>query len=164
MVNKSKRKLLFSLLLHGSLVAFTESIVYYSRADPIVPFADSMETDSTAVKVQFYGESQCPFCRKFVTETWNEIWNDADLKAHIDYEFVPWGNAYFATVECGKGPYDPKERACFYDHCITNSGHTFDSSTPDDDCFSGEPVYQHSQKEGQGESSKNMVKARCRGA
>ncbi|CAB9521132.1 expressed unknown protein [Seminavis robusta] len=102
------------------------------------------------VKVQFYGESQCPFCRKFVTETWNDIWSDNDLKALIDYEYVPWGNSYFATEACGKGPYSPGERACFYDHCIYKL-RTFgaDDLTTDDDCFKGDVVYQHSEKEGQ---------------
>ena len=94
------------------------------------------------VSVRFYGESQCPFCRKFVEEVWSEIWKDADLQSYIDYDFVPWGNAYFATAMCGQGPYDPKERACFYDHCIT-------AEDPDDKaCFGGEPIYQHSEKEG----------------
>lgn len=102
------------------------------------------DTDSdTKVSVQFYGESQCPFCRKFVEEAWNEIWSDKELRSYLDYDFVPWGNAYFATTMCGQGPYDSNERACFYDHCIT-------ATSPDEDaCFGGEPIYQHSLKEGE---------------
>ena len=95
------------------------------------------------VSVRFYGESQCPYCRKFVEETWNEIWSDQELRSYLDYDFVPWGNSYFATSMCGSGPYDPQERACFYDHCIT--------SAADDEsaCFGGDVVYQHSAKEGE---------------
>jgi Gamma interferon inducible lysosomal thiol reductase (GILT) len=95
------------------------------------------------VTVRFYGESQCPFCRKFVEEVWSEIWSDKELRSFMDYDFVPWGNAYFSTPMCGSGPYDPDERACFYEHCIT-------AEAPDEDaCFGGEPIYQHSTKEGQ---------------
>lgn len=106
-------------------------------------FAASIAATGTKVSVRFYGESQCPYCRKFVEEAWHEIWSDEELKSYIDYDFVPWGNAYFATTTCGSGPYDSKERACFYEQCIT-------ATTVDDDaCFGGEPIYQHSTKEGQ---------------
>ena len=95
------------------------------------------------ISVQFYGEAACPFCRKFVEESWKEIWDDDELKGHIDFTFVPWGNAYFATEMCGKGPYNPSERACFYEKCIT-------AETDDDKaCFGGDPIYQHGKKEGQ---------------
>ena len=100
-------------------------------------------TASNKVSVQFYGESACPYCRKFVEETWNEIWSDEELRSYIDYDFVPWGNAYFSTTSCGSGPYNPSERACFYDKCITTA------SDDEKACFGGEPVYQHSVKEGQ---------------
>jgi len=100
--------------------------------------------DNTAtVTVRFYGEAQCPFCRKWVEEVWPLIWNDKEMMAFIDYDFVPWGNAYFATTMCGKGPYDSQERACFYDHCITSAADDGDA------CFGGDAIYQHSEKEGQ---------------
>ena len=68
---------------------------------PLTLSVASHANGDAKVKVHFYGEAQCPFCRKFVTETWHEIWSDEELKSKIDYEFVPWGNAYFATEECG---------------------------------------------------------------
>lgn len=95
------------------------------------------------VSVQFFGEAQCPFCRHWVEDVWPEIWDDEELKSYVDYDFVPWGNAYFGTQKCGFGPYDPKQRACFYENCI---GAYF----PDEnECFGGQPVYQHSLKEGE---------------
>ena len=94
------------------------------------------------VSVAFYGESQCPFCRKFVA-VWDDVWGDAELRSYIDYTFVPWGNAYFGTDMCGHGPYNPEERACWYDHCIVAT------NDDEDACFGGHVVYQHSEKEGQ---------------
>ena len=104
--------------------------------------ADTPSGDSTKVTVQFYGEAACPFCRKFVEEAWFEIWSDKELRSYIDYDMVAWGNGYFETDACGRGPYDPSERACFYEKCITAS------SDDEEACFGGEPVYQHSDKEG----------------
>jgi hypothetical protein len=95
------------------------------------------------VHVRFYGEASCPYCRRFVTDVWPTIWNDKQLQPHIDYNFVPWGNSYFATESCGKGPYDHLERSCWYEKCII---------TPADDeaaCFGGDAVYQHGTKEGE---------------
>lgn len=104
--------------------------------------ADNLSAE-TKVSVKFYGEAACPYCRKFVEEAWNEIWSDEELRSFIVYDFVPWGNAYFATEACGKGPYNPSERACFYEKCITSA------SDDEEACFGGEPIYQHSLKEGQ---------------
>uniref|UniRef100_A0A7R9ZKF0 Uncharacterized protein n=1 Tax=Craspedostauros australis TaxID=1486917 RepID=A0A7R9ZKF0_9STRA len=77
---------------------------------------------SNKVDVIFYGEAECPFCREFVTEIWPKTWNDAEMRSVIKYDFVPWGNAYFATEVCGKGPeYSSEERACWFDKCIRTS-------------------------------------------
>lgn len=89
--------------------------------------------------VSFYGESQCPYCRQFLM-----IWNDLyfEFKPYVDFHFVPWGNAYFATEMCGDGPYNPQQRDCWYEHCIVQS------NDDEDACFGGNTVYQHSTKEG----------------
>lgn len=91
------------------------------------------------VDVDFYGESQCPYCRQFVM-VWYDVW--PDLQPYVNFHYVAWGNAYFSTEVCGSGPYSPQQRECWYDHCIVSSN--------DDDqaCFSGNTVYQHSEKEG----------------
>ena len=104
-------------------------------------FAYAADDSAVRVTVRFYGEAQCPFCRKFVM-TFNDIWNDPELRQYLDYDFVPWGNAYFSTDKCGSGPYDPQERACWYEECITQS------SDDEDACFGGNVVYQHGNKEG----------------
>jgi hypothetical protein len=106
-------------------------------------------TTTTVVKVVFYGESKCPYCRKFVTEVWPEIWNDVEgLRSHVDYDFIPWGNAYFATSKCGDGPYSSTERECWYRHCQPNREREERQEQQDDDCYSGQPIYQHGEKEG----------------
>ena len=122
---------------------------------------DTMITTTTTtekvVKVRFYGESQCPFCRKFVTTSWKLIWDDDELRALIDYDYIPWGNAYFATDVCGRGPYNADERQCWWKECIGGNGggggrnsSSWNNHDDDDDndCFKGPVVYQHSEKEG----------------
>ncbi|KAL3944127.1 MAG: hypothetical protein SGBAC_001811 [Bacillariaceae sp.] len=104
---------------------------------------DELSSEKPKVSVRFYGEAQCPFCRKFVTEVWKPIWEDLELRDYIDYDFIPWGNAYFATKQCGSGPYNSIERACWYKACIN------EQSDGKKDCFDSETVvYQHGQKEG----------------
>ena len=108
------------------------------------------------VKVRFYGESQCPFCRKFVTSSWKLVWDDDEFRSLIDYDYIPWGNAYFATDVCGRGPYNAEERQCWWKECIggnggggrRNSSSWNNNSDDDDDCFKGPVVYQHSEKVG----------------
>ena len=123
-----------------------------------VSTAEAAAAVETLVNVKFYGESQCPYCRKFVREAWPEIWNDKELRSVIEYDFIPWGNAYFATNECGKGPtYDAEERQCWYKKCIAkNSSITINNKNNnndgvegrDNDCFIGPVIYQHSTEEG----------------
>jgi len=60
----------------------------------------------------------------------------------MDFQVYPWGNAYYATEACGKGPYDPDERHCWVQRCIQ-------ASPAPDDCFpaDGEVVAQHGPEE-----------------
>jgi Gamma interferon inducible lysosomal thiol reductase (GILT) len=106
-------------------------------------------TGAVIVSVKFYGESQCPLCRKFVTEAWQPIWLDEGFRSVIDYDFVAWGNAYWPTKACQSGSsYNSKERACWYKQCMENNNSGDGDDYDDNDCFSGEPIYQHSTKEG----------------
>ncbi|KAG7351711.1 thiol reductase [Nitzschia inconspicua] len=127
------------------------------RLSPIqsLPHRDNDDDNSNTIRVQvvFYGESQCPHCRKFVTEAWPTVWLDVEgLREYVDYDMIPWGNAYFATQECGHGPYSPDERACWYKKCKDQYTLTVkDDQNNDDggnDCFTGRAVYQHGEKEG----------------
>lgn len=108
------------------------------------------------VRVQFYGEAQCPFCRKFVREAWPTVWHDAELMQHVDYDFVAWGNAYFQIDKCSNGDvYDADERACWYENCSPNGNRI---QKEEDYCFSGNVIYQHSDKEGQVSHRYSMLK------
>lgn len=115
--------------------------------------AASTTSTAAVVSVRFYGESQCPYCRRFVTDAWQTVWLDEGLRSSIEYDFVAWGNAYWRTTACGSnaaGRYSADERACWYKQCIDKAFKTNDvvEEDEDDDCFSGDPVYQHSTKEG----------------
>jgi hypothetical protein len=118
------------------------------------------------VTVEFYGEAQCPYCRKFVQEAWPTVWEDDELMKHVQYDFVAWGNAYFSTAKCSSSSsssssnsqYDPQERACWYKECIETSPDNIKRTEGDDDCFSGKVIYQHSEKEGMVDIYENCVK------
>ena len=129
-------------------------------------FADT-DPEQRKIRIRFYGESQCPGCRAFVTQAWPSIWDDPEFRVALDYDFIAWGNAYFATDECGKGPdYSSDERQCWYDKCMSSQGRDRGrlstiravSDSGDDDCFSGPTVYQHSAKEGQVDIYESCVK------
>lgn len=112
-----------------------------------------IENDQDKVSVRFYGEAMCPFCRKFVTEVWQPIWEDLEFRDYIDYDFIPWGNAYFGTETCGSGPYSAQQRACWYQHCIETQ------SDDEPSCFGSEKVvYQHGLKEGQMDVYESCIK------
>jgi hypothetical protein len=141
------------LLLVGIIIApCLEARLMYSSSSSSSP---NEEEEESVVSVRFYGEAQCPYCRRFVTDVWQSIWTDPEFRAVIDYDFVPWGNAYFPTKECGEGPrYDSTERRCWATKCITTA-----AADDDIDCFSGGPaIYQHSTKEGQVDIYESCVK------
>jgi len=99
---------------------------------------------SPSVAIRFYGEAECPFCRKFVTKTWKDIWSTDELHPYLDYQFVAWGNAYFATETCGSGPmYSSEERRCWYQKCILSTADNEEA------CFGGTAIYQHGIREGE---------------
>ena len=58
----------------------------------------------------------------------------------IDYNFYPWGNAYFNTTSCGGPEYDKDRMFCWVQEC----GH---AASPPDDCFSGVKLCQHGEDE-----------------
>lgn len=57
----------------------------------------------------------------------------------MELNLVPFGNNFYATTECGAGPYDPDKRHCWASKCQTMD--------PSADCFSGEIVTQHGNTE-----------------
>lgn len=67
----------------------------------------------------------------------------------IDLSFYPWGNAYYATDACGKGPYSSDERHCWFSRCVQ-------PAHAPGDCFAaGSIVAQH----GAVERSVNVIEA-----
>lgn len=115
--------------------------------------AGNSSDDAKKIRVRFYGEAGCPMCRKFVTQVWMPLWTDLDFREFLDYDFVSWGNAYFATDACGSGPYDPQERACWYQHCIDPA------ADGDKACFGSDTVvYQHGPKEGHTDIYETCIK------
>jgi hypothetical protein len=166
MHSTSRSSMIYSLLgfilASGAVTASTHSSnsAPHLRGDPetkeFLATAATADT-TTTVKVVFYGEAQCPYCRKFVTDIWPKVWDDLELRSFVDYDFIPWGNAYFATDECGKGPqYNPAERHCWSSMCFPESKDGFEDNA--NDCFSGEPIHQHSVKEGQVDIYETCVK------
>lgn len=57
----------------------------------------------------------------------------------MELNLVPFGNNFYATTECGAGPYDPDKRHCWASKCI--------SASPAADCFGGDIVTQHGDSE-----------------
>lgn len=71
------------------------------------------------------------------------------VKDIIDLSFYPWGNAYYATNACGKGPYSPDERHCWWTRCVKPP------NAPTDCFVAGSIVAQH----GSVELSVNIIEA-----
>mmetsp|Transcript_21972 Transcript_21972/g.30586 ORF Transcript_21972/g.30586 Transcript_21972/m.30586 type:complete len:276 (-) Transcript_21972:1135-1962(-) len=140
------------MVCYSLLIIVLAGLCYH----PVIALAAGATNSN--VTVRFYGEAQCPFCRRFVTEAWPTVWNDPELRAIIDYDFIPWGNSYFPTQDCGgidDATYDADVRQCWYQKCITNNDNLVKM---EEDCFSGEPIYQHSKKEGQVDIYETCVK------
>eukprot|EP00980_Cylindrotheca_fusiformis_P012416 scaffold3046_cov105-Cylindrotheca_fusiformis.AAC.15 len=114
--------------------------------------SDVTTKDDDKVSIRFYGEALCPYCRRFVTTVWQPIWEDLEFRDYLDYDFIPWGNAYFGTEKCGSGPYSSQERACWYKNCMESQ------SDDESACFGGAGVYQHGPKEGQLDIYESCVK------
>lgn len=98
--------------------------------------------DAAKVKVQLFAEAGCPFCRAAIAGPVNQTLSTPSVAAIMEFEFFPWGNAYFVTAECkGAGEYDMSARKCFNQRC--GSG----VSERPKDCFTGDLVCQHGQME-----------------
>lgn len=99
------------------------------------------EQDDQPVRVQFFGEAECPDCREFVVEVGKALLAFPEAWNMFEFEYTEYGNAYFATDACGSGPYSPTERECFFKRCIRVSQEG--TSIAPSDCFTGPTVYQH---------------------
>ena len=138
------------------LLMKAKTVVSQDEAPELIAEPEQRQDSTTIqVKVQLYAEALCPFCRQFITQAWQPVWLDVEgLRPHIDFDFVPWGNAYFVTAECGSGPYSSTERACWYKKCMA----TNEREEADADCFTGDAVYQHGPKEGDVDIYESCIK------
>lgn len=79
-------------------------------------------------------------CRSFVAGPLNHTL--AVAPSLVDFDFVPWGNAYYVTSDCGgTGSYDLTARQCFNSKCGLGA------ASPPSDCYSGNIVCQHGKRE-----------------
>ncbi|CAJ1438188.1 unnamed protein product [Effrenium voratum] len=94
------------------------------------------------VRVELFAEAGCPFCRAAIAGPVNKTLSTPSVAAIMDFEFFPWGNAYFVTEECkGAGEYDMSARHCYNKRCGAGA------ASPPKDCFSGDLVCQHGAQE-----------------
>eukprot|EP01061_Rhynchopus_euleeides_P038023 TRINITY_DN65379_c0_g1_i1.p2 TRINITY_DN65379_c0_g1~~TRINITY_DN65379_c0_g1_i1.p2 ORF type:complete len:253 (+),score=92.39 TRINITY_DN65379_c0_g1_i1:55-759(+) len=93
------------------------------------------------VNVTFYGESLCPFCKQAMGGPVNETLTAEGVLDIMDFDYVPWGNAFYITEACGgvSAKYDANIRKCWDSSCGAVS--------PPADCFKGEIVCQHGSTE-----------------
>jgi len=90
------------------------------------------------VHVEIYYESLCPDCHDLLNNDFRKIWGDEDLRARIDLELVPFGNAAVVTKETISAGYhfwhpDAKYPVIICQHkdgeCLGNEIHACVNST-----------------------------------
>jgi len=79
-------------------------------------------------------------CKQFVTDTLHKTLSASGILGIVDYNFYPWGNAYYNTTKCGTSSYDKQVgMTCWEKECGVDN--------PDDDCFKGTILCQHGDEE-----------------
>ncbi|KAJ9442194.1 GILT-like protein C02D5.2 [Diplonema papillatum] len=107
-----------------------------------VLLAAATATAQEKVVLRFYGEAGCPPCQAMIVGPLNETLYAPGLWDILDYQYIPFGNAFFITPQCGgEQGYNSTQRLC-WDNLCGGSG-----NPPPSDCFSGNPVCQHGPQE-----------------
>ncbi|XP_021909823.1 GILT-like protein 3 [Carica papaya] len=95
LINRGQRvSLLFSLFILSSVSSSPRSSGVF------------LPSDSDKVSLDFYYESLCPFCARFITKFLVKLF-DSDLISIVDLHLSPWGNAKIrgnSTFDCQHGP------------------------------------------------------------
>jgi len=124
----------------------------------ILAFCVALALVSAAPKVdvKFFGESLCPFCRDFIANGVNKTLSTPDIMAITDFTFIPWGNAYYITKECGgSSVYDHDTRLCWSMNCS--------KASPPADCYTGAKTCQHGTGECYGNAVETCAKNQANG-
>lgn len=89
--------------------------------------------------MQFYGQAGCSHCFAFMSGPLKQALADPELGRQLQFEYFPWGNAYYVTSKCqGGGKYDILPRKCYDANCGS------EAKTRLPDCFGpGEIVCQN---------------------
>lgn len=77
--------------------------------------------------VQFYGEASWPECQDFVSGGLQSMVSAEGVLDAINFQFFPWGNAYFNTSSCGVSSFDKNAMFCWVKECNVDN--------PPSDCF-----------------------------
>jgi len=132
------------------LLQFNAAVWFVARAVQAVSFMTSEK-----VQVRVYGEAGCGYTRKYLTGPVRHALADPATVKVMDFEFSPFGNAFFVLPECqrlaksdgpstsgcGGGGYSSSLRQCFDQRCGAGAAKRLSN------CFTGGVVCQHGFKE-----------------
>jgi len=81
-------------------------------------------------------------CKQFVTGPLNQTLGASGLLDIMEYNFYPWGNAYYNTSQCGTSSYNKQVgMTCWEKEC------GYGAQNPPADCFTGTILCQHGDEE-----------------
>ncbi|KAJ9455818.1 GILT-like protein C02D5.2 [Diplonema papillatum] len=112
------------------------------KATAVLGMLLAVATAQEKVVLRFYGEAGCPPCQDLIVGPLETTLNAPGLWGILDYQYIPFGNAFFITPQCGGDQgYNLTQRLC-WDNLCGGSG-----QPPAQDCFVGDPVCQHGPQE-----------------
>lgn len=96
----------------------------------------------------------CPFTAELVAETVAKVRQQPGVSSAVDFEYIPFGNAYWLTDSCGgvrAPPLCNGSTACLYNASVrTCFSGACGGGAPPSTCFSGAPNCQHGASECRG--------------
>ena len=102
-------------------------------------FAVVFALPTTLVKLELYGEAGSPEFEELVNGPLKEVLSADGMFSGsppaLIYDFIPFGDAYYNTTQCGGKTYAKDNMFCWVEQCGGKS--------PPAECFAGKPVCQH---------------------